>query len=217
MDPLPMDPLQEMLSNAQRPLPGSPELQRLLLLLDGADKQLRKTESDVEQSQLDSGQGRVEYFEKLTIGSGAAIAALVSFLGSHSATLHPRWILRSSLILLGLTMLAGLFRNFRYPNYVMQIRKISWIRSSRYQQRCKCDCIKANPATQIDIHTGQLINIAQTIKGLEESDVELGRVVKEQERKGERLRKQWAYAEWFCLASVVLSMASLIWLALSNF
>lgn len=211
-----MDPLEEMMSRFQRPLADSQELQRLRMLVEAADKQLRKSEADIEQSQIDSSQGRVEYFEKITIGAGAAIAALVSFLGSHSASLHPKWILRSSLVLLGLTMLAGLFRNFRYPNYVMQIRKISWIRCSRYQQRCRRDYLSAD-TTAVSIQTGQLIDTEKTMKELDESDVEVGQILEENETLGERMRKQWTYAEQLCLALAFLSMASLIWLGLSNF
>jgi hypothetical protein len=211
-----MDPLQEMMAQFHRPLTSSQELQRLRMLAEAADKQLRKSEADIEQSQIDSSQGRVEYFEKITIGAGATIAALVSFLGSHSATLHPKWILRSSLICLGLTMLTALYRNFRYPNYVMQIRKISWIRCSRYQQRCRRDYLSED-TTAVSIQTGESIDTAKTLKELDESDVDVGQLLEENEKMGERLRKQWKYAENLCLTLAFLSMAFLIWLGLSNF
>jgi hypothetical protein len=113
------------------------DVQRLRLLLDGADKQLQKVEADREQSQLEGAKGREDFYDKLTIGAGATIAALVSFLGSHSTRLQPTWIFRGALISLVLTMIASLYRNYRYPNYVLQIHKISRIRCIRYQQQCK--------------------------------------------------------------------------------
>ncbi len=211
-----MDDFQEMISRLQRPLSNAQEIQRLSLLLDGADKLLRKTETDIEQIQVDSAQERVEYFEKLTIGAGAAIAAIVTFLGSHSTTLHPHWILRSSLVFLGFAMLAGLFRNFRYPNYVMQIRKVSWIKATLYQAKCRLDLMKADPAA-VDIRTGQVIDIVQKMKEFAEDDKESSAILKQNEEIGERLRKQWTYAEWFCLTFLFLEMVSLVWLALANF
>jgi hypothetical protein len=53
------------------------------------------------QIQVDSAKDRTPYFEKLTIGCGAAIAATVSFLGgSDKHALHPTWVLRCSLVAL---------------------------------------------------------------------------------------------------------------------
>jgi hypothetical protein len=53
------------------------EIQRVRLLLDGADKQLRKVDADRERHQIESAQGRVDFYDRLTIGAGATIAALV--------------------------------------------------------------------------------------------------------------------------------------------
>jgi hypothetical protein len=206
----------EMLPDFGQPLSDAQEIQRPQLLLDGADKQLRKVETDREKSQLEGAQGRVNFIDKLTIGAGAAIAALVSFLGSHSAGLHPRWILNSALTCLAFTMLAGLIRNYRYPNYVMQIHKISWIRCSIYQQQCRLNCIRADPNT-VSIQTGKPINIEKTIKDFTESEAQARAALTEQEKIGEHLLKQWTYAENLCLTFVFLSMVSLICLAIFNF
>lgn len=192
------------------------EVQRLSLLLDGADKQLRKVEADKDQYQIDAAKDRVDFYDKLTIGSGATIAALISFLGAHAAKLQPTWILRAALISLVLTMIASLFRNYRYPNYVLQIHKISWIRCSRYQQQCRLSFFKADP-TAISIQTGQPINLSETVNEFGKSDKELEAILKESEALGEHLRKQWTYAQVLCIAFATLAMVFLVWLAIANF
>ncbi len=192
------------------------EVQRLRLLLDGADKQLRKVDSDREQSQIEGANGRVDFYDKLAIGSGATIAALVSFLGAHSTKLQPTWILRGALISLVLTMIASLYRNYRYPNYVLQIHKISWIRCSRYQQQCRLNCLKADP-TAISIQTGQPIDLAQAVKDFEKSDEELETILKDNEKSGEHLRKQWTFAQFLGIGFATVAMVFLVWLAIANF
>jgi hypothetical protein len=130
--------------------------------------------------------------------------------------LQPPWILRGALISLVLTIVAGLFRNYRYPNYVLQIHKISWIRCSRYQQQCRLNCLKADP-TAISIQTGQPIDLSKTIKEFEKSDKDLEAVLKDNEKTGERLRKEWPYAQSLSIAFALLAMIFLVWLAIVNF
>ena len=201
----------------QQQQPVNPqEIQRVRLLLDGADKQLQKVDADREQSQIESAKGRVGFYDKLTIGSGATIGALVSFLGAHSTKLQPTWILRGALIFLILTMAASLFRNYRYPNYVLQIHKISAIRCCRYQQQCRLNCLKADP-TALSIQTGLPIDLPKTLKEFEKSDKELETISAENEKVGERLRKQWTYAQSLSISFATLAMVFLVWLAIANF
>jgi hypothetical protein len=72
-------------------------------------------------------------------------------------------------------------------------------------------------AELVSIQTGDFIDTDKAIKDFDESDLELGAILDENEKLGERMRKQWKYAENICLILVFLSMASLIWLGLSNF
>ena len=191
------------------------EIQRLRLLLEGAKKQLREVQANTEQSQIEGAKGRVDFYDKLAIGSGATIAALVSFLGAHSAKLQPAWILRGALISLVLTIVASLVRNYRYPNYVLQIHKISWIRCTKYEQECRANCLKVEPAA-IGIQTGQPIDL-QAVKGLEKSNEDLEVVLRDNEKLGERLRKQWTAAQFFAISFAALAMVFLVWLAIANF
>jgi cell division protein FtsB len=206
---------QDMLPQLTR-LPDPQEIQRLRLLHEGAVKQLQKVESDKERDQLDSAQGRVGFFDKLTIGAGATIAALVSFLGAHSSKLQPAWILRGALFFLALTMVAALFRNFRYPNYVLQIHKISWIRCTRYEQQCRLNYIKADP-TVVSITTGEPIDVATLVEECKKSETEIEQLDQESARVAERLRKQWAYAESLCISFACIAVILLLWLAFVNF
>src|SRR6266481_3639165 len=80
---------------------------------------------------------RTQYFEKLAIGSGATIAAIVSFLGVHAGKLHPVWIMQCSLISLVVAIVAALYRNFRYPHYILAVTNVSWINAKLYQQQRK--------------------------------------------------------------------------------
>jgi hypothetical protein len=200
----------------QTQAPDAVEIQRLRLLVEGANKQLQKVNADTEQSQINAAEGRVDFYDKLTLGSGATIAALVSFLGAHTTKLQPTWILRGALISLVLTMIASLFRNYRYPNYVLQIHKISFIRCTRREQQCRLDCLKADP-TAIDIKTGQPINLPEFAQDIERADKELETIQEESERLGERLRKQWTYAQFLAISFATLAMCFLVWLAIANF
>jgi hypothetical protein len=133
------------------------EVQRLKILLESASESLNKSIADINQSQIDVANGRTAYFDRLTIGAGAVIAAIVSFLGGHTSTLHPEWLLRCSLVSLSLAMLAGLYRSFRYPYYIMQVRKVVWIEAARHHQKIKGEFIVAS-GPSVDINTGNLIN-----------------------------------------------------------
>jgi hypothetical protein len=182
----------------------------------GADKRLKQVEADMAQGQIEGAKGRVDFYDKLALGSGATIAALVSFLGTHSTKLQPTWILRSALVFLVLTMIASLFRNYRYPNYVLQIHKISWIRCSRYQQQCRVNCLKADP-TAISIQTGEPVNLPKTMADFERSDAALHVILEDNERLGESLRKQWTYAQFVTVSFATFAMVFLVWLAIANF
>jgi hypothetical protein len=91
--------------------------------------------------QIDSGAEKAQYFEKLAIGSGAAIAAMVSFLGGHTGRLQPAWIPRCSLVSLVIAMFAALYRNFRYPFYVTAVRTRILYRSSPRATRVRAQRI----------------------------------------------------------------------------
>ena len=69
----------------------------------------------------------------------------------------------------------------------------------------------------MDIRTGQPIDVLKKIEEFEKSDSELEAVVKRQEKLGERLRKQWTYAQFVCISFALAAMIQLVWLAIANF
>ena len=106
-----------------------------------------ESRGEFNQLQVDSGKGRSQYFEKLTIGCGAAIAAIVSFLGgSNKHALHPTWVLRCSLVALAVAMRAALYRNCRYQNYWMAFDKRAYTEALRDEERCRNDLFQVVPA-----------------------------------------------------------------------
>jgi hypothetical protein len=189
---------------------------RLQLLMQRADQSLKDAEDELVETQVDIAKEKTQYFEKLAIGSGAAIAAIVSFLGTHNGKLEPTWILRCSLISLVIAMVAALYRNFRYPNYVLAVKNCRWIEASRYQQQCKNSVFHAEQDA-IDIHSGALIDLQKWKNDFQESDVGLAVLIHERTERVARLTIEWQCAESVCLASVSIAMISLVWLALRNF
>jgi hypothetical protein len=192
------------------------ESQRLKILLDNASANLTKAIADINQGQIDAANGRTAYFVRLTIGAGAVIAAIVSFLGGHASTLHPEWLLRCSLVSLTLAMLAGLYRGHRYPCYILQDKKVIWDEAARHYQKIKGENILAS-SNPVDLHTGNFINKEKLSKEYGLADTELDTEIKNEIKKRERLLKEWQSAEVVCLFAVGFAMVSLVWLALCTF
>jgi len=192
------------------------EIQRLKILLDNASEALNKAIAEINQSQIDVANGRTAYFDRLTIGAGAVIAAIVSFLGGHASTLHPEWLLRCSLVSLTIAMLAGLYRSYRYPCYILQAKKVVWDEAARHYQKIKGENISAS-CNPVDLHTGNFINKGKLSEEYEIANAELDTGIKNDIMKRERLLKEWQSAEAVCLFAVGFAMVSLVWLALCTF
>ncbi len=87
------------------------------------------------EKQAELAKERTQYFEKIALGSGATIAAVVSFIGSQKSTLQPAWLFRSALIALVVTMVAAMYRNYKYPYYVMNV--FQGFKLSKWQRQAK--------------------------------------------------------------------------------
>jgi hypothetical protein len=106
-------------------------------------------------------------------------------------------------------MLAGLYRSFRYPYYIMQVRKVAWIEAERKHQQ-----IKHN----LRLATGPSVDMAAgLVEGFSASDAKLDTVVKDCVINREHLLKECHWAEGVCLFAIGVAMVSLVWLALSTF
>lgn len=192
------------------------EYARTKLLLDHANKKLDKAIADINQIQMDVANGRTAYFDRLTIGAGAVIAAIVSFLGGHAATLRPEWTLRCSLVALAVVILSGLYRSFRYPYYIMQAKKVLWVEAELHRQRCKANHITTTESL-VDIHDGHLIDKNELSTEYAQSNADVEVVLTKETAYRDRLLLEWHIAEVFCLVATGVAMLSLVWLALETF
>jgi hypothetical protein len=192
------------------------DTERLSLLLKQADQSLDEAINRLNQTQLDGSKERTQYFEKLAIGSGAAIAAIVSFIGTRAGGLQPAWILRCSLVALVVALTAALYRNLRYPSYVLAVYNRLWIEASRHQQQCKNDLFQAQPGT-ISLQSGDPIDLEEWKSDFNKSDAGLEVLVRDRLKRENRLLKEFKCAEYVCLSSISVSMISLVCLALRNF
>jgi hypothetical protein len=192
------------------------DAEHLHVLWKNSQKGLDEAIERLNQTQADGARERTQYFEKLAIGSGAAIAAIVSFVGTHAGKLHPAWILRCSLVALVVAMIAALYRNLRYPTYVLATYNKLWIEASRHQQQCKNDVFLADRNVR-SLQSGGPIDLQDCTAGFKESDAKLETLIIERTERENRLLKEFRAAEYVCISFVCVAMVSLVWLALANF
>jgi hypothetical protein len=179
---------------------------------------LREAIHNYNQAQLDGAKDRTQYFEKLTIGSGAAIAAIVSFLGaSDKRSLHPEWTLRCSLVALVLALFTALYRNWRYQNYVLAVKRRLWSEAGRDEQRCRNDLFLGASLPIFGWDTGKPINMDEWKAKFAKSDAEaesaIARCLKDEQHRFTEIR----VAGNVCLGSICIAMAALVVLAFFNF
>lgn len=192
------------------------DLARLQHLLKSAQENVRDAEKQSSETQLDLSKERTQFFEKLAIGCGATIAAIVSFVGTHAGKLHPVWIFRCALISLAIGLVSAMYRNFRYPYYVLAARHRILTEAMQYQQRCKNDLFQVD-RNAIGIQTGKPIDLRQWTVDFSQSDAGLVELIKEQKQREQGIYSQVQRAEQLCLMFIGVAMIALVWLALCNF
>jgi hypothetical protein len=192
------------------------EIERLKRLLQSADQSVNDIEADNSKTQVDFAKERTQFFEKLAIGSGATIAAIVSFLGVHAGKLQPEWIMRCSLISLVVAMVAALCRNFLYPFYVLAVNNVSWINAKLYQQQRKKECFRAEPEIR-SWQSGEPIDAQLWIAEAEKAEADMKPIIQKRQARHERLWRAVKISETVCIVAVSVAMISLVWLALRNF
>jgi hypothetical protein len=180
------------------------EQARLQHLVKLAAESQEQTAEDFDKTQLDAGTQRTQFFEKLAIGSGATIAALVSFLGTQHSSLHPHWILRCSLVSLAVALVAALYRNFRYPNYILAVDKRLWMAASKLTQERKNDVLQAQDMRRpiYGLQTGRPIDLDDWTPKFNKSDSGLKGLIDKELRREKRLMREWRTAEKICLRRV---------------
>ena len=196
-------------------LPPPQDQRRLEALLDDASSHALDMNRRAVQASLDAGKERVQYFEKIALACAGTIALVVSFVGSHPGHLQPPWLLRCSLITLVLAMMAAMYRNWRFPFYVMANHRRQELVAQRDKQRARRDLIVAFQTVAIE--NGELIDVNQWLaefkKGEEICDDSIAKI-KKQEDSASICTKR---AEYAALVLTVAGMIMLIALAWENF
>ncbi len=197
------------------------DVKRPELLLQDATSQANKAALDFNRAQADVSEGRSQFFEKLAIGSGAAITAIISFLGSHAgSTLRPEWILRCSLVSLVVALLTALGRNFLYPFYIIAFRHLLCAKASRNKLQYSDLWFDSNSVAgnaTVDMDSGEPLDPTQWKATFAETDQQLQGSTVTLSRRAARFEHAWLWAESLCLVSVCTAMVSLACLALLNF
>jgi hypothetical protein len=171
-----------------------------------AQWQANKDDAAFEQTKVDIAKEGTQFFEKLAIGSGAAITVLVSFLGAHPKCLRPSWALKTSLVALGVAILAALCRSWTYPWYAQSAADIRRSNSRIEEQELKSERNLQGGGEQ----PTDADRLAQLIKdGLA--------AIPKKKRVERRRHGALKAAEAFCLFAVFVAMLSLVWLAWVNF
>jgi hypothetical protein len=142
---------------------------RLQIRHERAQERVNAAVAAAEQTQIDVAKERTQFFEKLAIGSGATIAALVSFLGAHSEKLRPPWILRTSLVALVVAIFSALYRNLRYPKYVLSAAEISYWDARIEEQERRRERVWAQLGPVVDLDSGAALDAKKTADELAES------------------------------------------------
>jgi len=113
-------------------------------------------------------------------------------------------------------MTAALYRNLRYPNYLLAVHNKLWIQASRYQQQCKNDVFLSDRSVR-SWQSGDPIDLQDWTQEFQKSDAGLETLVQERTKGENRLLREFKCAEYVCIVSICIAMVSLVWLALRNF
>jgi hypothetical protein len=196
------------------------EATRFKLLAKLSSEQLRKAAERFNQIQYEVARESTHFIEKLAIGSGATIAALVSFLGAQHATIRPHWILRTALVSLATVVVAALYHTFRYPYYKRDLNHKLWLeadRKDRQQQYNEYHYLYQYGNPTIDVDTGQPIDFAEWTDTFNKRDAELASSIQFRKKEEEHWWRHCTWAVNLCLTAVSVAIISLVWLALCNF
>jgi hypothetical protein len=192
------------------------EIQRLRSLHDEAAQDYSRKANQLNEYAIVAANDRVSFFEKVAIGAGASIAAIVSFLGAKSHPLEPRWVLRASLISLAFALFSALLRNYLYPFYLFAARQVEYSKAYREREKRKAQCVKAMPVN-INWDTGEQIDPTKFVIDWELDDKQSASAIETLEKRKTRYFRGWKWSEVACLAAIVVSSLWLVLLVWWNF
>jgi len=190
--------------------------QLLLSLVESAKKHAADMNERATQTTVDIAKEKTQYFEKIALASAGTIALVVSFVGSHAGRLQPPWLLRSALVVLVLAMIAAMYRNWRFPFYMMGVYGRQYLEAKRQSRKRERDYVMEFPSlareedgTPMDISQFQT-EFAEEAKLFETKIAECTK----QEKSAFATVK---FVEYLTLTLVITGMGLLIALAWKNF
>lgn len=167
------------------------------------------------QVSVDIGKEKTQYFEKIALAAGGTIALVVSFVGAHAGRLNPPWLLRSALVALVLTMIAAMYRNWKYPFYLIAVYGRQYAAAQLERERSKRDLVVRVPS--IDPDTGQLNDVQDIRAQFALDEKALNDEIDKCKREEHSAFEQTKWLERVALLLIVVSMGMLIALAWRNF
>jgi hypothetical protein len=159
---------------------------------------------------------KVQYFEKIAFGSGATIAAVVSFVASNSKKLHTPNLLRWALVLLVFVMFGSMYRNWRFPFYKLGV----WVRldaqAKQQVEVCEYEYLNDSPQTPI-IQDDKLISREVWSSDYLKRQAAISTDINNSIRKEDRTFTEVKYVEIATLLTAVIAMGMLVALVWLNF
>ena len=192
----------------------SSEAKRLEVLMDDSAKTCQNAAQQRADKSSELAKQHTEYLEKLAFGSGAVLTAIVSFVGGKRE-LHPSWLLRSTIMALGFTIISILVRNAIYPYYVGTIYGRRALKAEIDRDAAKAEFFSRVPA--MDIDTGKPIDALEYINSYQENRKLCNIKLPELEKLENRYIKWCRDLEMACLVSTSTAVGFLIFIVWKNF
>lgn len=206
--------LRALVSIAMTIDPPSEQLKRL-------HEKTRRAGEKIDVFQRTSASERSQFFEKLSLLNGGAIVLSVTFLGyflSDHGTIKWRHLLHGAWMLLLLSLLACLLRNFFYQNYVYYARVSPYVRNLGEQADMEA-------RVAVDLNTPMLSENDSLMTPKEREEYAAQLKTKAQLRhgeaaaavaKGSRAERIWRPCEPVALVALFLGLTMLVWFAVLN-
>jgi hypothetical protein len=195
---------------------NSQEEERRRLVWKSQFDAFAKVEEHARETINNVGKERTAQFERLGLFNAAAIAALVSFLGSHPMTFKLHILLQVCFVLLTFGMVSAFSRNWVYQSYLFKSEQGNRAKYLRAEQTARVEygSYARNP---MDITTGKAISIVEMKKSIEASNEEIGKLIREMEWDEKKYQKMWIVFGKATHLLTALALVALAVLAVINF
>jgi hypothetical protein len=121
------------------------------------------------------------------------------------------------LVALVFAMFTALYRNWRYQNYAIHVRRRIWLEAARDEQRCRNDLFLGTSLPVFGWNTGRPIDINKWKADFAKTDDELQLSIDKRIKEEKHRVTEFVVAGNLCLISICIAMVSLVVLAWLNF